>query len=334
MTLPNAARRPVVDNVLIEWGSVLYPDEVRPKRGPKDLKLPKMRGGRKPTAASVRAQIRYTVKGGPQVVVKIMSTPKAMPNLRRVLRYITDKYRLPINEGGCEDGQARQWQGPADVQLLGDEYKWEGTPIPEKESWLREAFHIEAGLPKGVAPDDKIIAAVVEFATKEFEGHKWVWTFHDHQDNPHLHIVVRGEGRDFRRLNPRKPDLHRWRQTLAKAFRDRGIEVQATRRQTHGQIRAGKPIARVKMAERGQERRPRDTTKLATREETIRAVMEAWAHVHNALAASADDADRELAVRVQQFFSTTPMARHLFTQQQSWTKEVSRQLTPVQGIGR
>jgi len=38
---------------------------------------------------------------------------------------------------------------------------------------------------------------------------------HTHQAKPHVHISVRAEGRDGNRLNPRKDDLHRWRETFA-----------------------------------------------------------------------------------------------------------------------
>jgi hypothetical protein len=39
---------------------------------------------------------------------------------------------------------------------------------------------------------------------------------------------VRAEGSDGKRLNPRKEDLHRWRETFAQRLRDWGIEAEAT----------------------------------------------------------------------------------------------------------
>ena len=45
---------------------------------------------------------------------------------------------------------------------------------------------------------------------------------HDHQANPHVHISVRAESKHGKRLNPRKTDLHRWRETFAEKLRERG----------------------------------------------------------------------------------------------------------------
>ena len=55
---------------------------------------------------------------------------------------------------------------------------------------------------------------------------------HDHQANPHVHISVRAESKHGKRLNPRKADLHRWRETFAEKLRGHGIEAEATRQAT------------------------------------------------------------------------------------------------------
>jgi len=49
-----------------------------------------------------------------------------------------------------------------------------------------------------------------------------------------VHISVRAEGRDGKRLNPRKEALHRWRETFAEKLRDRGIEAEASSQATRG----------------------------------------------------------------------------------------------------
>ena len=43
------------------------------------------------------------------------------------------------------------------------------------------------------------------------------------------HISVRAESKHGKRLNPRKADLHRWRETFAEKLRDQGVEAEATR---------------------------------------------------------------------------------------------------------
>ncbi len=70
---------------------------------------------------------------------------------------------------------------------------------------------------------------------------------HDHQANPHAHIsVVRAESKRGKRLNPRKTDLHRWRETFAEMLRERGVEAEATRQATRGSARNYPDLWRVK----------------------------------------------------------------------------------------
>jgi hypothetical protein len=69
-------------------------------------------------------------------------------------------------------------------------------------------------MPRGTDPVT-VQRAAREFAQAELGDHKYVMVLHDHQANPHMHISVRAESRHGKRLNPRKADLHRRRETLA-----------------------------------------------------------------------------------------------------------------------
>ena len=71
--------------------------------------------------------------------------------------------------------------------------------------------------------------AAREFAQIELADHKYVMVLHDHPANPHVHFSVRAESKRGKRLNPRKADLHRWRETFAEKLRERGVEAEATR---------------------------------------------------------------------------------------------------------
>ena len=71
----------------------------------------------------------------------------------------------------------------------------------------------------------------------ELAGHKYVMVLHDHQANPHVHISVRAEAKNGKRLNPRKADLQRWRETFAEKLRGWGIDADATRRSARGVTR-------------------------------------------------------------------------------------------------
>jgi hypothetical protein len=133
---------------------------------------------------------------------------------------------------------------------------------------------------------------------------------HDHQANPHVHISVRAESKHGKRLNPRKADLHRWRETFAEKLRGHGIEAEATRRATRGQGRNYDPLWRVKAREDGRLRTSRAGPKSGAQAGATRAeAVEAWVHVGRALAMSGDAADRDLARSIATFIKEMPVAQ-------------------------
>jgi hypothetical protein len=95
-----------------------------------------------------------------------------------------------------------------------------GSLIPDdaEPGHRREAFNIMLSMPRGTDPLSRA-ARAREFAQAELADHKYVMVLHDHQANPHVHISVRAESRHGKRLNPRKADLHRWRETFAEKLR-------------------------------------------------------------------------------------------------------------------
>lgn len=103
-------------------------------------------------------------------------------------------------------------------------------------------------------------------------------------------------------LNPRKADLHRWRETFAEKLRERGVEAEATRQATRGRSRNFEPLWRIKAREDGRLRTSRPTAKSGTQAVTARAeAVEAWMQVGRALATSAEKADRDLARSIAAF---------------------------------
>jgi hypothetical protein len=88
-------------------------------------------------------------------------------------------------------------------------------------------------MPRGTDPL-AVHRAAREFAKVELADHKYVMVLHDHHANPHFHISARAESRHGKRLNPRKTDLHRRRETFAEKLRDQGIEVGDRGRRARG----------------------------------------------------------------------------------------------------
>jgi hypothetical protein len=176
----------------------------------------------------------------------------------------------------------------------------------------REAFNIMLSMPRGTDPLT-VQRAAREFAQVELADHKYVMVLHDHQANPHVHISVRAESKHGKRLNPRKADLHRWRETFAEKLRGHGVEAEATRQATRGRSRNFDPLWRLKAREDGRLRTSRAGAKSGAQAQATRAeAIEAWMHVGRALAMSGDAADRDLARSIATFIKemqpTTPSA--------------------------
>ena len=134
---------------------------------------------------------------------------------------------------------------------------------------------------------------------------------HDHQANPHVHLSVRAEGRHGQRLNPRKADLQRWRETFAEKLRGWGIEAEASRQATRGQVRNYEPLWRIKAAEAGRVDELRASIRSRARDPSAVA-RKRWKRGRNiarGLAASDDPADRALAQGVEQYVRAMPFVR-------------------------
>ena len=302
------SQAPNIDGVLITWGDRLfYPGNRVVKVKPQ----PKLNGGsaRQRTAA-IRERIEATVvRRAPQVMVKVTGGGRGMRAIAAHFRYISKNGRLDI-----EDERGETMRGKDTLHELADDWRLGGTLIADiaEPGQRREAFNIMLSMPRGTDPLT-VQHAAREFAKIELADHKYVMVLHDHQANPHVHISVRAESKHGKRLNPRKADLHRWRETFAEKLRDRGVEAEATRQATRGRNRNYDPLWRIKAREDGRLRTSRPSTKSSTHARSTRAeAVEAWMEVGRALATSTDKGDRDLARSIATFIqempSTTPSA--------------------------
>ena len=297
------SQAPNIDGVLIAWGDRLfYPGnrvvKVRPQ--------PKLGGGgnTRQRAAAIRARVEATVvRRVPQVMVKVTGGGRGMKAIAAHFRYISRGGRLDI-----EDERGETMRGKDTLYELADEWRLGGTLIDDvaEPRQRREAFNIMLSMPRGTNPLT-VQHAAREFAKIELADHKYVMVLHDHQANPHVHISVRAESKHGKRLNPRKGDLHRWRETFAETLRDWGIEAEATRQATRGRNRNHDPLWRIKAREEGRLRTSRPSTKSSARARSARAeAFEAWMQVGRTLATSSDKADRDLARSIATFIQQMP----------------------------
>src|SRR5436190_771179 len=140
--------------------------------------------------------------------------------------------------------------------------------------------------------------AAREFAEAELADHRYVMVLHDHQANPHVHLSVRAESRHGKRLNPRRADLSRWRETFAEQLREWGVDAEALPGTTRGSSRNYEPLWRIKAREDG---RLRKSWKVANRPNHRVPPIEAWQAIVRALDTSTERSDRELGRAVAAF---------------------------------
>ena len=184
------------------------------------------------------------------------------------------------------------------------EWRHAGTHIPEKSD-RREAFNITLSMPRGT---EAIVvrAAAREMVQEQFNGHRVVMVLHEHQENPHVHVVVRAERDDGRRLNPRKADLHRWRERFAAALRSYGIEAAATRQVVRGAERRPERLWEIAARSDGRLRRERAPLSRRSVAPAKSESLQNWRQLEQALSKSSDPKDRELAGEVRRFILETP----------------------------
>lgn len=288
-----------IDGVLVQWGDRLFYGSNRVVHS----RTPVVGGlAVQARADAVRRRIQaIVVRHVPQVMVKVTGGGRGMGAIAAHLRYISKSGRLPFED---DRGVARD--GPEALRDLVDQWRCGGGRIPER-SERREAFNIMLSMPAGTRPEI-VRNAAREFAAAELGNHRFVMVLHTHQANPHVHLAVRAEGRDGRRLNPRKQDLRRWREVFAEKLRGWGIEAEASSRVTRGSRHHNERLWQRKAREQGRATESGSTeTKLTL---SRRHTAQAWCEIAKALASSEEMADRELGRAVVDYARWLPGVRY------------------------
>lgn len=209
-------------------------------------------------AGDVRGRLRELVnKKTPQVMVKVYKGGRGMKQIRTHLRYISRAGEVVL-----EDQDGLRTEGMDAVREIAEDWKY-GRVTIEELGERREAVNVVLSMPEGTDPI-AVQKAARDFAAREFANHKYVMALHtvdtpafeeDKNDppspNPHVHLIVQSLGFDGTRLNPRKADLHRWREGFAQTLREHGVEAAATSRIDRLHRPHGEKQVRRKMRERG-----------------------------------------------------------------------------------
>jgi len=297
-----------VDGVLVTWGERLFYPGNRIVRTPPTARLDAMTRRK---ASVIRQRITaLAVRRAPQVMVKVTGGGRGVGAIAAHFRYISKHGRLPI-----EDDRGVTRTGKEALHDLVEQWRYGGSLIDEVSD-RREAFNIMLSMPAGTNAD-LLQKAVREFAQAELSGHRYVMVLHEHQANPHVHLSVRAESATGKRLNPRKTDLHRWRETFAEKLTGWGIDAEATRQATRGVTRNYEPLWRQRAREDGRLRRQGTPSKTGPKQAASRSMAaQSWAHILKALATSESVGDRQLAVHVARYVKGMPAVRERFEQRQ------------------
>jgi hypothetical protein len=290
-------RAPDIDGVLIQWGDRLFYPSNRIVKTPPAPKLNAIAASQR--AAAIRERIAATaVRRALQVMVKVTGGGCCMKAIAAHFRYISKNGRLEI-----EDERGDKVRGKEVLPELVDDWRLGGSAIDviAEPGQRREAFNIMLSMPRGTDPLT-VQRAAREFAQVELADHKYVMVLHDHQANPHVHISVRAESKHGKRLNPRKTDLHRWRETFAEKLRGHGIDAEATRQATRGVARNHPNLWRLKAAEEGRLRKPQSNQRSGSVVVSkLAEAQQAWQAIATALGGSTDAADRNMADSIKRF---------------------------------
>jgi len=268
--------------------------------------MPIKRGSRSRSASpgDVRQRLHGIVQRRPQVMVKISGGGRGMRSIRAHLNYISRNAQLPV-----ETQEGERVLGRDGLESMAEEWQTGGFPI-DAVSTIREAYNIVLSMPAGTNAAALYQAAAV-FAQDEFAKHQYALVLHtiesdpnrDPSENPHVHLCVKARGVDGVRLNPRKPDLRRWREQFAERLRDHGVDAEASSRFVRFQPVPGKRQAEYYQSMRSptivgsaslaptvatHRNRPNLTTKF----------LKAYSELANVLAGSTDVADRRLAIEL------------------------------------
>lgn len=281
-----------IDGVLVQWGERLFYPANQMVRGQGQPRFGA--ASMKDRAAWVRARIAATAaRRAPQVMVKITGGGRGMTAIAAHLRYISKGGRLQ-----SETDTGEIVEGKDAVRELAEEWRVGGTLI-DADSPRRDALNVVLSMPRGTDPL-AVQRAAREFAKLEFADHKYVMVLHEHQANPHVHVSVRRESRYGKRINPRKADLQRWRETFAERLREWGVEAEASRQATRGISRGYPAIWQVKAKEEGRLRNARSGRSEGTQAGAAHEnAKQAWSRIAVALASSSDPGDRQLASSVR-----------------------------------
>lgn len=283
--------------------------------------------GRGRRADSARAKLARIVRKAPEVMVKVSGRQRGAGHVSANLEYIGRHGKLEV-----ETGDGERITSVAGLRALAAE--WQALDDATNRGRARPtSISMVLSMPAGTDPDIVQDAARAFARVELSERFSYAMALHTDTDQPHVHITVAAEGLQGVRFNPRKADLHAFRESFAHELRARGVECEATPRRARGIVRKADPSA-VRHIELRRERRPggRGGESIRLRRRTLdeaaqiarapqpgyrpqddqalrrqQAIRGAYEEAARALEGSGKPQDRALAAEVRNFVADMPM---------------------------
>lgn len=197
----------------------------------------------------LKSKAARVAKGSPEVMVKITGFGKGAQHVKSHLDYISRNAKVELETDRGEILATKE-----DIKDLFKSWSAEFDDSKRRKN-QRDTMHMVLSMPEGT-PQEAVRKGARAFAQEAFgKNHEYVFALHTDEPHPHVHITVKMQGHDGKRLNPRKADLQRWREAFAEKMRDEGIEAEATPRAVRGKVKKAERQV-VRHIERGDDRRP------------------------------------------------------------------------------
>jgi hypothetical protein len=181
-------------------------------------------------------QIARTIRRTPEVMVKVTGGGTSGGAVSAHFGYISRHGELEIetDEGERIPKEAqKEFLEDWHLELTAGQYRAGGDGMQEARK-VKLVHKIVLAMP-APTPPEKVLAAARTFAREKFGAqHRYAMVLHTDQSHPHVHMVVKAEREDGRRLHVDKEMLREWREDFARMMREQGVAANATPRVARG----------------------------------------------------------------------------------------------------